>query len=258
MGLPLSGKGVLVTRPRERAGGLAARLEALGARVLPFPTLVIAEPADMRRLHALIDRLDAFDWLIFVSPSAAERGVSLIRARRVFPPGPPVAAVGAGTAGALRALGVAEVLMPQAGADSESLLALPPMQAVRGARIAIFRGEGGREQLAAGLRARGAQVEYAECYRRRRPEADAAPILDAWARGEVHAVTVTSTEGLRNLYAMLGEAGRDRLCATPVFAPHERIADAARALGVHNAQATAPGDEGLVAALCAWFAGSAP
>ena len=250
---PLSGKGILVTRPQARAAGLLERLGALGARAVLFPTLDIVDPADMGRLNALIDRLECYDWLVFVSPSAAERGMSLIRVRRAFPSGLSVAAVGSGTARVLEGLGVDNVLAPEEGADSESLLALPPMQAVRGKRIAIFRGEGGRELMAESLRARGVEVEYAECYRRQRPEADAAPILAAWARGEIHAVTVTSTEGLRNLFAMLGEEGKARLCATPLFAPHERIADAARALGVHNAIATAPGDEGLVAALCAWF-----
>jgi uroporphyrinogen-III synthase len=41
---------------------------------------------------------------------------------------------------------------------------------------------------------------------------------------------------------------------TPLFAPHERIAAAARTLGVQTVVLTGPGDEGLVAGLAAFFA----
>ena len=120
--------------------------------------------------------------------------------------------------------------------------------------MVIFRGEGGRELLGETLAARGAAVEYAECYRRGRPHADAAPLLARCARRELDAFTVTSSEGLANLHEMLGEAGRRCLEDTPLFAPHERIAAAARALGVRTVVLTGPGDEGLIAGLAAFFA----
>jgi uroporphyrinogen-III synthase len=74
------------------------------------------------------------------------------------------------------------------------------------------------------------------------------------ARRGLAAFTVTSSEGLANLHQMLGEAGRRCLEDTPLFAPHERIAAAARALGVRTVVLTGPGDEGLVAGLTAFFA----
>src|SRR5690606_16987689 len=103
------------------------------------------------------------------------------------------------------------------------------------------------------LRARGALVEYAECYRRARPPGDAAPLIEHARRGELHAITVTSSEGLRNLAAMLGEAGRDVLRETPLFVPHPRIGEAAQALDVRTVVVTGPGDAGLAAGLTAYF-----
>jgi uroporphyrinogen-III synthase len=123
--------------------------------------------------------------------------------------------------------------------------------------VVVFRGEGGRELLADELTARGAAVEYATCYRRARPASDAAPLLDAWSKGALHAVTVTSSEGLRNLCDMAGTAGRALLAKTPVVVSHPRIGQTARELGLSNVIVTAePGDEGLVGSLIEHFSAS--
>jgi len=121
-----------------------------------------------------------------------------------------------------------------------------------GKRVVIFRGEGGREMLGDTLSARGAQLEYAECYRRGKPNVDAAPLLQRWARGEVQAVTVTSSESLHNLFDLLDKAGQQWLKQTPLFAPHARIAAAARSLGLEQVETTTAGDEGLLMGLIEW------
>jgi uroporphyrinogen-III synthase len=78
-------------------------------------------------------------------------------------------------------------------------------------------------------------------------------LLRQWSRNEINAVTVTSSEGLRNLYDMLGKLGRQWLKTTPVFAPHERILDVARELGLERGVLTPAGDEGLVDGIADWF-----
>ena len=127
------------------------------------------------------------------------------------------------------------------------MLALPELQQVQGWRVAIFRGDGGRELLADTLKARGASVEYIECYRRSRPQQDAAG-LDRSA----DIVTVTSSEALGYLWEMLDEAGRRHFAAIPLFVPHRRIAETARQLGWCDVVLTAGGDDGLVTGLIAW------
>ena len=96
-------------------------------------------------------------------------------------------------------------------------------------------------------------LQTAEGIRRARPESDPAPLLKRWREGGIAAVTVTSREVFANLAAMLGEAGAPQLRMTPLFAPHERIAAAARAWGVVDACATPAGDAGLVSGLVDWF-----
>jgi uroporphyrinogen-III synthase len=247
---PLANVGVLVTRPLAQAVGFAARLRDLGASPLSFPALAILPTARPDALRSVLAGLEGYDLAIFISPSAAEWGLAGVGA---WPAGMAVAAVGGGTAQALADRGIAGVIVPDAGADSEHLLALPALENVAGKRILIFRGEGGREALADSLGARGARVDYAECYRRGRPEADPAPVLAALADGGLQAITVFSGETLDNLLDLMGEAA-PALFPVPLFAPHARIAAHARARGFATARATAPGESGLIAGLVEYFA----
>lgn len=229
-------------------------MKAAGGRPIVFPALEIVDPVDSRALRVLVDRLEHFDVAVFVSPTAAAKGIDLVRSRRELPPGLRIAAIGKGSAQALRTLGVDDVAAPERGADSEAFLELPEFQDMHGRSVVIFRGAGGRELLAETLRRRGAAVEYAECYRRARPGGDAQMLLRAWGRGELHAVTATSREALDNLFEMVGTLGRHWLRKTPLFVPHARIAEAASALGIAQVAVTESGDEALVEALVRFFA----
>jgi uroporphyrinogen-III synthase len=254
---PLAGRGILVTRPAQQAGELARLIAGAGGRAILFPVIEIVEVEDLRPLLDVVARLHEFDLAVFISPNAVDKAMNLVSARGALPPGLRVAAVGQGSARELRRRGVREVIAPAGRFDSEALLELPELRDVAGRRVVVFRGEGGRELLGDTLRARGAELTYAECYRRGRPRADAAALLRAWARDEVHAVTVTSSEGLHNLFDMLGKLGQQWLKQTPLFAPHPRIARAARELGIASVIVTGPGDEGLFAGLSGFFAGRA-
>ncbi len=247
---PLHGVGVLVTRPARQAAGLVRALAALDATTIVFPAIVILPPSDGASMQRVHDTLATYAVAIFVSSNAAEYGVP---AAGRWPASLPAFATGPGTAAALGAVGITDVRMPATTYDSEGLLALPELTHVRGKRIAIFRGEGGRDHLARTLRERGAHVDYAQCYRRSRPASGAQGLVDALLAQRVQAATVTSSEGLDNLCALLTQAARTQLAQAPLFVPHRNIATHARGLGF-TAVVTAPGDAGLVAGLLEWFA----
>ncbi|MFO7541758.1 MAG: fused uroporphyrinogen-III synthase HemD/membrane protein HemX [Thiobacillus sp.] len=251
MMLPLSGRTVLVTRPAQQAAALAQLIREAGGEPYAFPALEVAA-VDADQLTASLAHLAEADIVIFISPNAATFGMAAIRAGGNLPASAQVFAVGPGTARALQAQDVGQVATPL-GQDSEALLALPQLQDVSGKRVVIVRGVGGRALLADTLTERGAEVGFLECYRRLRPDADATPLLARWQAGEIDAVTVTSAETLDNLAAMLGEAGAPLLAATPLFAPHEKIADAARRFGIEHVIATPSGDAGLIEGLVNWF-----
>lgn len=249
---PLTGVGVLVTRPAHQSRPLEDLVRGLGGDPVPFPALEI-EPVPEQATAAALARLGRFDFALFVSPNAAHVAMTRIIMGGGMPPGVSVAAVGPGTAAELKKSGVRDIITAEAGFDSEALLGLLSRETVAGKRVAIFRGQGGRELLGHTLRARGAEVEYVECYRRVKPRRDMEKLLPLWQRGELRASVATSSEIVMNLFDMAGEAGRPRLRQTPMFVPHPRVAGTAFRLGVHTLMIAGAGDEALAAALATWF-----
>jgi uroporphyrinogen-III synthase len=249
----LAGRRIVVTRPAGQYERLAEMIRAEGGEPIVFPVLEILDLEDTRGLVAAADRLDDYDLAVFISPNAVDKALNVILARRAWPRRLRAATIGRASEKALARYGVTDVIAPSGRFDSEALLALPQLDDVRGWRVVVFRGDGGRELLGDTLRERGATVDYIECYRRVRPNADVEPLLKRWGRGEVDAVTVSSSEGLRNLYDMLGKLGQAWLKRTPLLAPHARIAENARALGCERVIETGPADEGLCAGLVAFL-----
>ena len=244
----------MVTRPARQAAGFAARIAALGGMPVIVPAIAILPPADTAALARAHAALGDYDYAVFVSANAVEHGAP---EARIWPAGLVAFAPGPGTAQALADAGIADARVPVTTFDSEGLLALPELAAARGKRVVVFRGEGGRGELGDALRSRGAHVDYVACYRRAAPGGGGADLAEAFARGGVHAVTITSGEGLDNLWGIADEPTRAAWRACVTFAPHPRIASRARALGLAVAQ-TAGGDAGLIAGLLEWFAAHSP
>lgn len=240
-----------MTRPAHQAQGLRELIEDRGGKVILFPVLVIQDAEDTGAVRALIERLDEFDMAIFISANAVHKALPMITAQRQLPPRLRLVSVGEGTAKALQKYGRNPDLCPREQSDSEALLALPEMQQVRGQRIVIFRGEGGRELLGETLRQRGASVAYAEVYRRAKPATDPGDLQDHLRRGKVDVISVTSNAGLVNLVALAGPAVRNSLLATPLVVMSERNIEHARGLGFTGpiARAKQASDAGLADAI---------
>ena len=103
----------IVTRPRAQAKPLVAALEALGADVVECPLIEIERISD--------EPVDGagYDWLIVTSPNGADE---LARRGRNLPP---VAAVGPGTAEALRMHGIEPAFVPSDSSQDGLLRELP-------------------------------------------------------------------------------------------------------------------------------------
>jgi uroporphyrinogen-III synthase len=247
---PLRGAGVVITRPARQAAMQAQQIAAVGGTPLIFPTIAILPPDDIQALDDVRRRLAQFDYAIFVSANAAEFGIGDPAA---WPAALPAFAPGPGTAAALAVGGIGDVRQPRTTMDSEGLLELDEFAAPSGKRVVIFRGGTGRDLLADTLTARGAHVTRVDCYRRARPQSGAEGLVAAWRERRVDAITLTSSEGLDNLWEMLDPYGRSELAATPAFVSHPRIAERAHALKLARVIVAEPTDARLIASLLQYF-----
>jgi len=251
---PLAGRTIVVTRPQAQAAQLAEAIIAAGGTPLIFPLLEISPARDPQALAETVARLADHALAVFISPNSVDYALPAILAHGAWPETLTTAAVGPGTVKVLAAHGIKGCIAPTGRFDSEALLELPELAVERvcGKRVAIFRGDGGRELLADTLRQRGATVDCITCYRRSGPAAGMAPLLAAWRAGQLDALTVSSSEGLRYLVELLDDEGRAFLQETPLFVPHARIAENARALGLSKILLTEAADAGILAGLVAY------
>ena len=229
-------------------------LDAQGAVSLRFPVLEIVDPVDIDKPAEIIGRLGDFEIAIFISANAVYKTIELNHSGCLLPDSLKIAAIGRSTAQALKRSGIRVDLCPHSRFDSEALLELPEMQkdAVNGRRIVIFRGEGGRETLGDILQARGAEVEYAEVYRRQKPNANLGGLINAELSLDI--ILVTSNEGLQNLYDLAGPSGRQWLIGRQLVVPSERCAQLAKALNFEHDAIIAENasDESMLQAVLQW------
>lgn len=65
--LPLFGKKVVVTRPKDRIGTLSDRLRELGADVLEYPCIETVLRESCPELERAFEELERYDWIVFTS-----------------------------------------------------------------------------------------------------------------------------------------------------------------------------------------------
>ena len=237
------------TRARDPAAGeepsaLELELAAAGVRVHPFALIHVLPAADPQAAQRAVDALEGFQLAVPVSPSAIR---ALLRMRgAAWPPACTVGLIGRASRETFEtelrergedARGLRVLCAQQAGADSEALW--QELQALRaswqGVRVLILRGDGGRDWLAATLRAAGAEVQVVELYRRGAPAADAAGLGRLReVLGLRAAWQIAAAASLDNLCALLSAAGLDprrELAEQRALAHHPRVAEAARRAG---------------------------
>ncbi len=233
---PLAGVSVAVTRARAQASPLAKRLRELGARVVEAPSI------RTEAIDAVLPDLGGFDLLCVTSPNGARRLLELVPDARALA-GPSIAAVGPGTAHALREGGIAPDVVPER-AVAESLVEALADVPVR--RALIARAEEAREVLPDALRARGAEVEVLALYRTVPEPLDPAVREAALAADYV---TFTSASSVRFFCAAAG--GADALRDGPRLVSIGPITSAAlRDEGLEpHVEAAEHTPDGLLAAL---------
>ncbi|WP_412061144.1 uroporphyrinogen-III synthase [Rubrivirga sp. IMCC45206] len=155
------GRTIVVTRAEEQADGFLDGLRARGATPLLVPAIRF-EPADPAPLARAARSLDGAAWVVFTSATGVAFGWTAIRAAGGLPDGVRVAAVGSGTADALRQRGAPVDFVPDQFVGDALVRDLP---LAPGDRVVLLRSHIGREAIATGLADRGAEVDDVTAYR---------------------------------------------------------------------------------------------
>jgi uroporphyrinogen III methyltransferase / synthase len=194
---PLSGVTVAVTRAREQASGLAARLRELGAAVVQAPAIRIVS------LDPPIPDLGRYDLVCLTSPNGVRLLFEQLSAAgldaRAFASAR-VAAIGPGTAASLEHRGVIADVVPErfvAEGLVEALREVPVSRAL------IARAATARDVLPDALRERGAEVDVVALY-----ETVAEPLSRAQQAAVARADYITFTSSSTVSY-FLQSAGRE-------------------------------------------------
>jgi uroporphyrinogen-III synthase len=202
----------IVTRPRAQAGPLVDALERIGVDVVECPLIEIERISDQP--------VDAagYDWLVVTSPNGADE---IARRGRNLPR---VAAVGPGTAEALRAHGIVPAFVPTESSQDGLLREFPRPSG----RVLFAAAEGARRRPIDELGADFVPLYRTRLLRPEPPEGD---------------VVVLASGSAARAYAGVGGTA-------PAVTIGPETSRAARSLGLHVVREAATHDlEGLVAAV---------
>ncbi len=217
---PLMGKRIVVTRAREQASDLVARLTALGAECLEFPTIKIAPPEDWSPLDQALDDLATYDWLIFTSINGVEfffkRLFALGRDVRALG-GLRTAAIGPATAAHLAAFGLKSDILPD-NYRAEGVVDAFQKETMRGRRVLLPRARDARSVLPDELARMGANVDEITVYHTLPVAENSDQLLQLLQNGQADLITFTSSSTVKNFNALLPEANRQDLLKRVILA----------------------------------------
>lgn len=248
----LSGLRVLVPRVTTPADPLVIALTAAGAEPVAVQLIATVPPEDTTELDDLLLALGEgwYGWLAVTSAAAVPVLVSRVGDAGTTLPallergGARVAAVGPGTARALRAADVEPDLVPPATSSARALLDAWPDEPP--SRVLLPHADLAAPTLEDGLTARGWPVEAVVAYRTVRGPEPEPSVVASWRTGALGAALLTSASAARHLVELLGPPP----AATLVCCIGERTAEAATDLGLTVAAvATEQTPAGLVTAL---------
>lgn len=222
---PLNGRTIMVTRPKSQSEEFGSKLEALGAKVIYFPTIEIVEPDSWQQLDNALRKLDEYDWIIFTSANGAkfffERRIQLHIIHDSLP-GRSVCAIGRATARSIEEFGVA-VTITAAESTAEGVLKefvshIGGERSIQGLRVLIPRARIARELLPDGLRRLGATVDAVETYQNIKPKILPEDLARIFREGSIDVITFTSPSTLSNFAELAGTKDLSQLLAGTLVA----------------------------------------
>ena len=201
--LPLKGKRVVVTRPKERSGTLSARLRAMGADVWEYPCIATVPLDPCPGVDSAMERLCDYEWLALTSPAGVEalwqwleghgkdaRALGAVK----------LAAIGPGTARALSAHGLKADYVPEVYDAAHLGEGLPAA-----GKVLALRAEEGSPALTEGLARRNIACDDVASYRTVYENPRSQELREAVEGAEGLLVTFTSASTVKGFVSSVGE-----------------------------------------------------
>lgn len=147
--LPLAGRKILITRPKELISKMAEKLRREGAEVLELPAIRTEAIKENQKLKTCLEQITSYDWIVFTSPTGvriffenmAENEVDIRKlAAAKF------AVIGSGSEKELKKYGIQADLKPEVF-DGEHLGSSLAGACTGGERILIPRAEAANQEL---------------------------------------------------------------------------------------------------------------
>jgi uroporphyrinogen III methyltransferase/synthase len=221
---PLNGRGILITRPRDRSAEMTAQLESLGAIVHALPAIELhplaVDPPWSERLR------DRWDWIVLTSANAARIFLASVGEVRL-PEGARIAAIGPSTAKALEEGGVKVDLVPPVY-RAESLVSALEGAGVAGRSVLLPRALKARDVLPERLGPVVKRLDVVPIYETRAADGAGDRLRALADAGALDAVTFLSSSAVESFHEMLTSPPSPNV----VYAAIGPVtADTARALG---------------------------
>ncbi len=202
--LPLKGKTVVVTRPKERAGTLSSKLRSLGANVVEFPCIETHPFIPCPEMEKAVENIAHYEWLTFTSPAGVsalmeflERSGRDVRALGSIK----LAAIGPGTDRELRKHGLRADLIPEIydGAHlGQALCNVKPE-----GKVLILRAQWGTKALTDALDSGNISYDDIRCYETRYTAPNTENVRRLLVPGTI--VTFTSASTVTGFVSALGK-----------------------------------------------------
>ena len=215
---------LILTRPAHQNIELINYFKDSAVTSIDCPFIKIQTLKDYVQFDSIINRLNTYNYLIFISTNAVRMFSDRMELLSLkLPENIILASIGKSTQEVLREKYQREVYCPVDIFDSEHLLDHSVFNDVQSKMALIIRGEGGRETLKKGLETKGAEVTYGECYKRKFLSINFKGIKKITQNFKNIVFLITSNESAEHFISEVRNKDKSWLMKCSLIVNHEKI-----------------------------------
>ena len=200
---PLSGRRIVVTRPREQTAEWRMKLESLGASVVELPLIQVKKHVNPETLAEVLGEFGSYEWVIFTSVNGVRyffeeflrvhddiRALGLIR----------IAVVGEATAAAIRELHLRFDLQPKKASAEELAKELVGRESMDSAKVLVVTGNLNRDVLVDALHEARTIVDRLVVYQTGETDLSSDPLAGDFRNNGADAILFASPSAVQSFF----------------------------------------------------------